>query len=49
MPTSPYAISLDDAAGRSWRLCPGAARRSTPWADEIVTAWQRVQAIPHPT
>jgi Transposase DDE domain group 1 len=36
------------------RLVRGGRRRTLkiaatwPWADEIVTAWQRVQAIPHP-
>ena len=37
------------------RLVRGGRRRTLkiaatwPWAEEIVTAWQRVQAIPHPT
>jgi hypothetical protein len=37
------------------RLARGGRRRrlkiaaTWPWAEEIVTAWQRVQAIPHPT
>jgi Transposase DDE domain group 1 len=37
------------------RLTRGGRRRllkiaaTWPWAEEIVTAWQRVQAIPHPT
>jgi hypothetical protein len=37
------------------RLARGRRRRrlkiaaTWPWAEEIVTAWQRVQAIPHPT
>jgi Transposase DDE domain group 1 len=37
------------------RLVRGRRRRALkiaatwPWAEEIVTAWQRVQAIPHPT
>jgi hypothetical protein len=37
------------------RLVRGGRRRilkiaaTWPWAQEIVTAWQRVQAIPHPT
>jgi Transposase DDE domain group 1 len=37
------------------RLARGGRRRTLkiaatwPWAQEIVTAWQRVQAIPHPT
>jgi hypothetical protein len=40
------------AAGR---LVRGGRRRclkiaaTWPWAKEIVTAWQRIQAIPHPT
>jgi hypothetical protein len=37
------------------RLVRGGRRRilriavTWPWAEQIVTAWQRVQAIPHPT
>ena len=37
------------------RLVRGGRRRflkiagTWPWADPIVTAWQRIQAIPHPT
>jgi Transposase DDE domain group 1 len=37
------------------RLVRGSRRRTLkiaatwPWAEQIVTAWQRVQAIPHPT
>jgi len=37
------------------RLVRGGRRRTAkiaatwPWAEEIVTAWRRVQAIPHPT
>jgi hypothetical protein len=37
------------------RLARGARRRTLkvaatwPWAEEIITAWQRIQAIPHPT
>jgi hypothetical protein len=37
------------------RLVRGGRRRTLkiaatwPWAQEIVTAWQRVQALPHPT
>jgi hypothetical protein len=36
------------------RLVRGGRRRTLkiaaawPWTDEIVTAWQRIQAIPHP-
>ena len=43
-------LSLDGA-----RLVRGGRRRTLkiaatwPWAAEIVAAWQRVQAIPHPT
>jgi len=37
------------------RLVRGGRRRTLkiaaawPWAEEITTAWQRIQAIPHPT
>ena len=37
------------------RLVRGGRRKtlkiaaSWPWADAIVTAWQRIQALPHPT
>lgn len=37
------------------RLTRGGRRRTLkiaaiwPWADEIITAWHRIQAIPHPT
>jgi hypothetical protein len=37
------------------RLVRGGRRRTLmiaaawPWAEEITTAWQRLQAIPHPT
>ena len=37
------------------RLVRGGRRRTLkitatcPWTDQITTAWQRIQAIPHPT